>query len=290
VTERQEAAKQLGKLATEARIRPAPWLSPVPITPHMLGLPVAVRGCLFDLDGVLTNSDVLHAMAWAEVFDDLLLRQSETSGWQFKPFDLQEDYESYVSGRTRLEGIHAFLESRGLRIPEGRPDDSRERDTAYGLAKRKSDALERSLQRRAVRPGPNVRRYLEAAGRANVARAVVSASARTSQMLESAGLATVVDAVIDADVVRHEALRSRPAPDVLLAACRLLGVDPAEAVSFTAAPDGIAAARSAGMPTVGVCDGAARDVLLGFGADRTVAAVTELLDPRLRDDASVGLR
>jgi HAD superfamily hydrolase (TIGR01509 family) len=250
----------------------------------MLGLDHSVRACLFDLDGVLTNSNVLHAAAWAEVFDDFLLRQSHASGWQFTPFDVDDDYEAYVGGRTRIEGIHAFLESRGLHVPEGRPSDPRDRDTAHGLAKRKSDALARAMQRHAVKPGPHVRRYLESAGRANVARVVISASASTTRILESAGLATVVDAMIDADVVRSESLRSRPTPDVLLAACRLIGVEPAEAVALTATPPGFAAARSAGIAVVGVADGKDRDVLIGFGADRMVPSVGALLDRRLLDE------
>jgi HAD superfamily hydrolase (TIGR01509 family) len=282
-TERQETAALLARLAAVTRARP-PWLSPFAITPAMLGLDASVRACLFDLDGVLTNSDVLHASAWAEVFDDFLLRQSQTSGWHFRPFDVEGDYESYVSGRTRLEGIHAFLESRGLHVPEGRPGDPRDRDTAHALAKRKHDALARSLARNAVRPRPHVRRYLEAAGRARVARVVISASASTAQILESAGLTSVVDGAIDADVVRREALRSRPAPDVLLASCRLFGVDPADVVTFTSTPAGIAAARSAGVVAVGVAEGRERDELVGFGADRTVPSLGALLDRRLLDE------
>jgi beta-phosphoglucomutase-like phosphatase (HAD superfamily) len=280
-TERQETATLLARLAAVTGIHPAPWLSAVPITRPMLGLGDSVRACLFDLDGVLTNSDVLHASAWAEVFDDFLLRQSHTSGWHFTPFDVEGDYGSYVGGRTRLEGIHAFLESRGLHVPEGRPGDSRERDTAYGLAKRKSEALARGLQRHTVEPPPNARRYLEAAGRVGIARVVVSASASTTMILESAGLATVVDAFLDADVIRAESLRSPPAPDMLLAALRRVGVQPGDAVAFTESPAELAAARTAGIDVVGIAEGTKRDGLIGCGAQRTSPSLASLLDSRL---------
>ena len=100
---------------------------------------------MFDLEGVLTDTALLHAQAWGEVFDDLLLRLSEKTGWHFIPFDSDADYYSYLDGRPRLEGIHAFLRSRGIRLPEGRFDEPVHSDTAYGLAARKGEALARVL-------------------------------------------------------------------------------------------------------------------------------------------------
>ena len=100
--------------------RPTPWLSPVPVNTTMLGLPNHVRACVFDVEGVLTNGGALHAWAWGEVFDDVLLQLSEQTGWHFIPFDRIGDYRAFFDGRARLEGIHLFLESRGIRLPEGR--------------------------------------------------------------------------------------------------------------------------------------------------------------------------
>jgi HAD superfamily hydrolase (TIGR01509 family) len=280
--ERALTAERLATVAAVVRVRPRPWLSPIPLTPRMLGLPATVRACLFDLDGVLTNSGALHATAWAEVFDDLLLRQAENSGWHFRPFNRDAEYHAYLEGRPRLEGIHAFLESRGIRLREGRPGDPASMDTAYGLARRKSDVLARGL-RHEVSDLPDARRYLEAAGHAGLERAVISASASTSRMLEAAGLATLVEARVDAAVMRAEGLRSRPAPDVLLAACHRLGVAPAETVTFTQAPAGVAAGLAAGVLVVGIADGAQRDLLLGSGAERVVPALGSLLDRQLLD-------
>ena len=93
----------------------------------MLGLTTPIRACLFDLDGVLTDSALLHASAWAQVLDEFLLRSTASTGWQFIPFDRDADYRTYIDGRSRLEGIHAFLDSRGIRIPEGRASDPRTR-------------------------------------------------------------------------------------------------------------------------------------------------------------------
>ena len=257
---------------------PLPWLSPIPLSARMLGLSPSVRACLFDLGGVLTDSAALHAWAWGEAFDEFLLRLSARVGWRFIPFDRDGDYREYLDGRPRLEGIHAFLDSRGIRVPEGRPDDPGRADTAYGLAARKGDALARGMQQRGVTALAGARRYLEAAGHAGLKRAVVSASATTSPMLELAGLANLVDERVDADVMHAESLRSRPAPDLLLAACRRLGVDPEEAVTFTHSAAGVAAGHAAGAAVVGIGEEAQAELLRGFGADRVVPALAALLD------------
>jgi len=250
----------------------------------MLGLPTTVGACLFDLDGVLTDSAVLHALAWGEVFDELLLRLTEKTGWQFIPFDRDADYRAYVDGRPRLEGIHTFFASRGIRLPEGRLDDTAQSDTACGLAKRKGEALERGLRRRGVTAVAGARRYLEAAARAGLPRVVISASTSTLPMLELAGLASLIDERVDAEVIATEGLRSRPAPDLLLTACRRLGVRPETAVTFTHSAAGVAAGHAAGLAVIGVGGGAQAELLRGFGAERVVRSLSVLLDARLSGD------
>jgi HAD superfamily hydrolase (TIGR01509 family) len=290
VRERQRTAKMLARLAQITGARPEPWLSPVPVTRKMLGLPDAVSACLFDLDGVLTDSAVLHASAWGEVLDELLLRLAETTGWQFIPFDRSADYDAYIEGRLRLEGIHAFLGSRGIRLPEGSPGDPAQLDTACGLAKRKAKALAGGLRERGVNALPGARRYLEAIGHAGIKRAVVSASTSTLPMLELAGMTTLVEERIDADVIRAERLRSRPAPDLLLAACRRLDVRPETAVTFTHSAAGLAAGHEAGLTVIGVDDGGQGTVLQGIAVQRVVPSLSALLDPQLSDSRSNRLR
>ena len=150
-------------------------------------------------------------MGLGEVFDEFLLRLSEKTGWHFIPFDRQTDYSAYIDGRTRLEGIHAFLDSRGIRLREESLDDPAQADSAAGLAKRKGEVLSRRLRQRGVTALAGARRYLEAAGHAGLRRAVVSSSTSTLPMLELAGLATLVEERVDAEVILAEGLRSRPA-------------------------------------------------------------------------------
>jgi beta-phosphoglucomutase-like phosphatase (HAD superfamily) len=252
------------------------------VTAKLLGLAPTVRACLFDLDGVLTDSGALHAAAWAEAFDGFLLQVSEQAGWRFVPFDRGGDYRAYLDGRPRLDGVHAFLASRGIHLPEGRADDPAEAETAYGLARRKSEALTRGLSLRGVNTIGGARRYLEACGFARLERCVVSASTRTLPMLELAGLATLVEERVDADAIHARGLHSRPAPDLLLEACSRLAVRPDETVTFTHSPAGVAAAHAAGVAVIGVGGGEHAELLRGFGAELVVPSLSSLLDRRLR--------
>ena len=287
--ERRQTAAMLSRLAHATGSLPEPWLSPVPVTTEMLGLPRHVRACLFDLDGVLTDSTVVHASAWGVVFDDFLQRLNEKTGWHFIPFT-NKDYRAYMDGRPRLQGIHAFLSSRGIGLPDGRPDDAADADTACGLARHKGEALARGLRQRGVNALPGSRRFLVAAGHARVMRSVISASTNTLSMLELAGLSRLVDDCLDADTIRVEQLRSRPAPDLLLAACARLDVRPEEAVTLTHSEAGVTAGHAAGLTVIGVAGGDQAE-RLERAADPVVPSLNALLDPRLRDaTAATGSR
>jgi beta-phosphoglucomutase-like phosphatase (HAD superfamily) len=276
----EQTATALRELVRGGR-QPAPWLSSTPVTNRMLGLAATVRGCVFDVEGVLTDSSALHAWAWAEVFDGYLAGLGESTGWHLIPFDRVSDYREHVAGRSRLESVRAFLRSRGIRIQEGFPGDPSDAATAHGLARRKGELVASRLQERGVTALLGARRYLEATRRAGVRCAVVYESASTLPVLEQAGLASLVDVRVDGEVITAERLRSRPDPDLLLAACRRLDVAPHNVVAFTGSPAGIVAGRQAGMSTVGVGGGTLLETLAGVGADQVVPSLSALLDPRL---------
>ncbi len=282
--ERVETLKALTGLAHETGTHPTPWLSPVPVSNDLLGLPAGVTSCVFDLDGVLTDSAVLHARAWREVLDQFLLQRSNRAGWEFVPFDREHDYAAFFEGRPRLEGIHTFLASRGIRLPEGRVGDRADAETAYGLARRKGEVLARGLRQRGSTALRGARRYLQAAGHAGLSRAVISASSNTSRILELAGLGLLIEERLDANVIRAKELRSRPAPDLPLEACDRLGASPGEAVAFTHSPAGIAAGRSAGLLVIGIGEGAQEEVLRAYGAEQVYPSLLAMLDRRLAGD------
>ena len=224
-------------------------LSPAALK-RLLGLPSTAIACVFDLEGVLVGSAAIHAAAWRETFDELIHARVEQTGGRFAPFDPRTDYPRHIHGRPRLEGVRAFLASRGISLPEGAPSDPPGAGTVHALANRKQEALLRRLDERGVRAFEGSKRYLETARDAGLRRAVVSASTHTDTILERAGLAGLVERSVDGSTIVAERLRPSPAPDALLAACRMLDVDPAHAVAFQTTADGVAAARTAGFGLV----------------------------------------
>lgn len=228
------------------------WLAAPSLTRRMLGLPDGVAACVFDLDGVLTTSATMHAVAWAETFDPFLLSRSELGHRQFVPFDPEIEYREHIAGRPRLDGARGFLASRGISLPEGRVRDTPGAETIHGLANRKNEVLRRHLEQEGVTAFAGSRFYLEAARSIGVHRAVVSASLNTSAILERAGLAQLIEHCVDGATIEAEHLLAKPAPDTIAAVCRQLVVEPGQLVAFETTADGIAAARAAGVRLV-VC-------------------------------------
>ena len=217
---------------------------------RLLGLPDGVRACIFDVEGALTTSAAIHRDAWCAALDPFLFAWSERLGREFVPFDPSHDYEEHLVGRTRLLGLHGLLACRGISLREGEPSDLPGTESVYGLANRKQEVLRRDIERKGVDAFSGSRAYLELARVVGVRRAVVSASSNTALVLQRSGIADVIEEQIDGAVVEAESLRPKPAPDMLLAACDRLGVEPAQAVAFETRPAGFAAARNAGVRAV----------------------------------------
>jgi beta-phosphoglucomutase-like phosphatase (HAD superfamily) len=281
VQDRREIPPLLSSVAAVLGVTPRPWLPAWPVTPRMLGLDSAARACIFDLDGVLTDSGALHAAAWAEALDPVLVSLAHKTPWALTPFDAEVDYALYFDGRTRLDGIRMFLESRGLRLPEETRAEPASAPTVQGIARRKGELLEGRLANRGIAALDGARRFLQAAGYAHLGRAVVSASTTALPMLEAAQLAQLVDIRIDADTIRSAHLHPRPSPDLLLAACEGLGVDPSQAVSLTHSGTGIVACHAAGMPAIGIASGDEAELLRDYGAEQVVPSLSGLLSREL---------
>jgi HAD superfamily hydrolase (TIGR01509 family) len=249
---------------------------------RLLGLPPEVVACVFNLDGVLIPSAAIHAAAWLETFDEFILRRIERTGGHFAPFNPRVDYPHHLHARPRLDGVRAFLASRGIRLPEGDPSDAPGTETVHGLANRKNQALLRRLDEHPVVAFDAARSYLELAHDAGVQCAVVSASANTETILERTRLADLIDQRVDGNTMQAEHLRVKPAPDTLLAACRMLGVEPQRAAAFETTRAGVAAGRAAGFDLiVGVDSGDGAEGLRAEGADLVVSGVDDLLERRL---------
>jgi beta-phosphoglucomutase-like phosphatase (HAD superfamily) len=250
-----------------------------------LALPKFVQACVFELDDVLVASGALHGEAWARALDEVLSSRSETAfGRELapEPFDQSRDYRDHIEGRPRLEGVRAFLASRGIRLPEGAPDDPPGAETVHGVSNRKSECLGALLERDGVRAFEGARHYLEVARDAGLGCAVISASSHTTEMLERSGLASLIVATIDADAIASGRLGNPPAPDRLLAACRELQVEPQRAAAFATNEAGIDAARAANFGYAVAVDrhGEPEQLqkLRRAGANAAVAGLAELIE------------
>jgi len=246
----------------------------------VLGLPTAIRGCLFDLDGVLTRTATLHDAAWREMFDDFLRDAAASSGRPFRPFDPVRDYDEYVDGKPRAAGTRSFLESRGIQLPEGRADDPPDAVTIHGLGNRKNEIVRRRIAEDGVATYEGSVRYVRAARDAGLRRAVVSASANCREVLAAAGIEDLFEARVDGIVAERLGLRGKPAPDPFLAGARALGLAPAAAAVFEDALAGVAAGRAGRFGyVVGVDRAGQADALRAHGADIVVDDLASLLDP-----------
>ncbi|MFF7154212.1 beta-phosphoglucomutase family hydrolase [Streptomyces sp. NPDC008139] len=240
-----------------------------------IGLPHGVRACLFDLDGVLTPTALVHAAAWKETFDDFL---RDRDGDGFRPFDAKEDYDAYVDGRPRADGVRTFLHARGIELPEGEDGDPPDRQTVNGLGNRKNDVVLEKIRTEGVRPYPGSVRYLEAVRAAGLRTAVVSSSANCRDVLVSAGIEHLLDVRVDGVVAKERHLPGKPHPDTFLAAAEELGFDAARAAVFEDALVGMDAGRSGHFGfVVGVDRVGQTDALREHGADTVVKDLADLI-------------
>ena len=243
-----------------------------------LGLPEKVRACLFDLDGVLTDTASVHTKAWKATFDAFLSERAKRTGEEFVPFDAASDYREYVDGKKREDGVRSFLSSRGIELPDGDPDDPGDKETIYGLGNRKNDMFHKVLHDDGVKVFEGSRRYLEAVSAAGLGVAVVSSSANTRDILEVTGLDRFVQQRVDGITLRDEHIAGKPAPDSYLRGAQLLNLGPEAAAVFEDALAGVQAGRAGNFGfVVGVDRVGQADDLRRNGADVVVSDLAELL-------------
>ena len=244
-----------------------------------LGLPVGIRACLFDLDGVLTPTAKLHAAAWKKVFDAFLAARAARTGEQFAPFDEVADYDDYVDGKPRAEGVRSFLAARGIELPEGLPSDGPEAETIIGLGNRKNALVLALIHEHGIEAYEGSIRYVRAVRAAGLLRAVVSSSTNTSEVLAAALIDDLFEVKIDGLVAEREHLKGKPAPDTFLAAARELRVSADRAAVFEDALAGVAAGRAGRFGfVVGVDRVGQAEALREHGADVVVSDLAELLE------------
>lgn len=239
----------------------------------MLGLPDNIHACLFDLDGVLTDTAAIHRAAWAHVFDAVLSHHDQ------QPFT-DDDYAEYVDGKPRLDGTRDFLASRDLKIDEGGDDDPEDAETIHAIAARKNTEVLKRIRADGVHVFPGSQRYVEEAANASLRRVVVSSSANTAEVLHVTGLEDLIEERVDGVTIDEQGLAGKPAPDSFLEGAKRVGVEPSRAAVFEDATAGVQAGRRGGFGfVVGVnrLDEAHAKALKDHGADLVVDDLADLL-------------
>ncbi|MCR4373603.1 MAG: beta-phosphoglucomutase family hydrolase [Acidobacteria bacterium] len=232
---------------------------------------------LFDLDGVLTRTARVHAAAWKELFDAFLEQRSAETGEPFVPFDSDADYRRHVDGKPRQDGVTAFLESRGIDVPQGAPGDGPDARTVHGLGAQKDHYFLRHLKQDGVEPYEAAIALVRTLRTHAVKTAVVSSSNNCAAVLEAAGIADLFDARVDGLDVTRLALSGKPAPDAFLEAARGLEVEPSRAVVVEDAMAGVEAGRAGGFGSViGVDRGGRSLALRQAGADVVVTSLAQV--------------
>jgi beta-phosphoglucomutase family hydrolase len=244
----------------------------------MLGLPEPITACLFDMDGVITQTAKVHDAAWKEMFDAFLRDWSAAHDQPFVPFDPESDYDQYVDGKPRIEGTMSFLQSRGIELPMGEESDPPGKPTIWGLSNQKNELVQKVIERDGVQAYEGSVRYVTAAREAGLRTAIVSSSANTEAVLKAAGVESLFEVRVDHQVAEAAKLRGKPAPDTFLEAARLLGVAAANATVYEDALAGVAAGRAGHFGfVVGVDRVGQADQLHAHGADVVVKDLAELL-------------
>jgi beta-phosphoglucomutase family hydrolase len=237
-----------------------------------LRLPEGIRALLFDMDGVLTETATVHGAAWKQMFDAFLATRDGQA-----PFDERSDYDRYVDGKPRYDGVRSFLASRGIELPEGGPDDPPDAETVHGLGNRKNELLLEKIRTDGVEAYEGTLRYLDAVRARGLRTAIVSSSANTRDVLRSIHAEDLFDVRIDGVVAVERGLPGKPNPDTFLAAARDLGVEPSRAAVFEDALAGMDAGRSGHFGyVVGVDRVGQTDALYAHGADIVVKDLAEL--------------
>ena len=218
-------------------------------------------GVVFDFDGVLANTELLHLRAYQQVL--------QRRGWWM---DEASYYERYL-GYNDEETIRQYVADQRLPLDAG---------GIRALVREKTVAYQGVLDGASIFY-PGAADCVRALGREfPLAIASGSLGDEIARILRAEGLTDAFAAIVSADDVR----RSKPAPDPYLAAAERMGVPAARCVAIEDTNRGLASAQAAGMRTIAITTTMPVEVLAS--ADRIVARVSEVTVELVRALAAPG--
>ena len=233
---------------------------------------------LFDLDGVITDTVKMHATCWKKMFDEYLRKRANKEGESFIPFEIASDYKLYVDGKPRFDGVRDFIRSRGIKLPEGTPEDSPETETVCGLGNRKNDLVNEVIDSVGVDAYESTITLARQIRDAGIKIAVVTSSQNCDAVLKAAKIEDLFNVRVDGNTILEQHLSGKPAPDSYLEGAKRLGVDPKRSVVVEDAISGVQAGRNGKFGLViGVDRKGNAEELKKNGADVVVKDLGEFL-------------
>lgn len=234
------------------------------------------KAVIFDLDGVITRTALVHSKAWKEVFDEYLEQRHKSTGEPFTPFSRDHDYLHYVDGKPRYEGVRSFLESRGVSLPYGDPGDDLALETLCGIGNRKNKAFNEILSRDGVEVYATTVSLIHRLKEEGIRVGVASSSKNCRNILEITGLSPLIETRVDGEVSAVLGLKGKPEPDIFTTAADNLGVNYADCVVVEDAISGVQAARKGNFGLVlGIAREDNRESLYANGADIVLEDIGE---------------
>lgn len=238
---------------------------------------------IFDLDGVITKTALVHSSAWKKMFDDYLKYREQKFNEPFSEFT-SADYLKYVDGKPRYDGVQSFLDSRSISLPLGTPDDDTEQETICGLGNRKNESFNEVLKRDGVSVYDSTVELIHILKAAGVKIGVASSSKNCEAVLKAANLSHLIETRVDGVVSVELGLKGKPAPDIFTTAASNLGVKPHKAIVVEDATSGVAAGHAGNFGLVlGLAREENKHELIQHGADIVVNDISEISTEALND-------
>jgi len=250
--------------------------------------PEKYHAVIFDMDGVVTQTAKAHAAAWKKMFDNFLQNRAKATKAPFIPFDAEDDYLRFVDGKPRFEGIISFLQSRAIELPMGDAGDGPEKETVYGLGRKKNDDFQETIRTQGVDVFPTTVEFIEKLKKLGIKVGIISSSKNCREVLQSAGVLNLFDVRVDGVYTEKHNIKGKPEPDIFLEAAKQLGVEPQYAMVVEDAISGVEAGSKGGFALcLGIDRSGQRKALLKHGADLVVddLAELEIISPPPRKDA-----
>lgn len=238
---------------------------------------IGLDALIFDLDGVVTRTASLHMKAWEQMFGPFLEQFRSETGRDVELYRGKEDYLKYIDGIPRYDGVKNLLDSRGIQLPYGNPDDEPGKHTICGLGNRKNRIFLELINKDQIHVFEDTITKIKLWRIQGLKTAVISSSKNCRAILKTAEIENFFDVRIDGLDSEQLNIPGKPAPDIFLNAAEQLQSRPSRSAVFEDAVLGIKAGKAGNFKyVVGIARKSSEKELYENGADLVIKNFNEL--------------